>query len=238
MSSNTVLATKKANHNSRANCHAPDKKLSVFVKFNTGYSLIAPCSDQAIAGGDLSIMSALSGSVISVSKSADHRFSKDVLSQIRLVCGMGVAGDAHFGKTVQHLSRVRVDPTQPNLRQVHLLQGELLAELSDSGFSVQPGDLGENILTKGLDLLALPRSTILHLGASARIEITGLRNPCYQIDAFQDGLLSRVLVRTDDGTLIRRAGVMGIVLEGGIVRRGDGIRVVLPEKPHRKLERV
>ncbi len=183
-------------------------------------------------------MTALSGSVISVSRSARHRFSKDVLSEILLVSGKGVKGDAHYGETVQHQSRVRIDPTQPNLRQVHLLHSELLAELNNSGFSVRPGDMGENITTEGLDLLALPRSTVLHLGRSARIEVTGLRNPCRQIDGFQDGLLSAVLVRADDGALVRKAGVMGVVLEGGVVRAGDVISAVLPEKPYRGLERV
>lgn len=151
---------------------------------------------------------------------------------------MGVEGDAHAGKTVQHRSRVAADPTQPNLRQVHLLHAELFAELNAAGFDIAAGRLGENITTRGLELLNLPRGTRLHIGKSAVLEVTGLRNPCAQLDAFSPGLLAAVLGRDEHGNLVRKAGIMAIVLEGGEVRPGDFIRVVLPPEPHAKLERV
>jgi hypothetical protein len=176
--------------------------------------------------------------VVSVSARGGHAFSKDVLDEIELLAGRGVAGDAHCGETVKHRSRVAVDPTQPNLRQVHLIAAELLDELAGQGFSVRPGDLGENILTRGVDLLGLPRGAVIGLGAAARVEITGLRNPCAQIEAFQTGLLSAVLTRDADGELVRKAGIMGIVLAGGVVRPGDAISIALPALPHERLERV
>lgn len=176
--------------------------------------------------------------VVAVARDDRHRFSKPLLPAIRLLAGLGVEGDAHCGETVKHRSRVRVDPSQPNLRQVHLLHGELFEELAAAGFSVQPGAMGENLTTRGLDLLALPVGTRLRLGAEALVEITGLRNPCSQIDAFQPGLLKAVLGRDENGALIRKAGIMGIVLAGGQVRPGDGIAVTLPALPHRALERV
>ncbi len=157
---------------------------------------------------------------------------------IRLVEGLGVEGDAHLGATVQHRSRVRRDPRQPNLRQVHLLPSELFAEVLGAGHRVVPGDLGENVTTSGLDLLALPTGTVLLLGDVAEVVVTGLRNPCRQIDDFQDGLLRRVLSLDADGAVVRRAGVMGVVRRGGEVRPGDPVSVVLPEGPHRPLEPV
>ncbi len=176
--------------------------------------------------------------VLSVGRDDAHRFSKPPQPQIELVAGLGVAGDAHAGATVQHRSRVRRDPTQPNLRQVHLLHAELFAELAGQGFDVVAGDLGENITTSDLDLLGLPTGTRLRLGADALIEITGLRNPCYQIDDFGDGLLKAVLSRAPDGTVVRKAGVMAVVLVGGTVRPGDAITVDLPAMPHRPLQPV
>ena len=175
------------------------------------------------------------GSVIAVSSRIGHHFSKTPGLSIRLLTGLGVAGDAHMGETVKHRSRVRKDPTQPNLRQVHLMHAELFDELRAKGFVVQPAELGENITTSGLDLLALPTGTRLHLGASAVIEITGLRNPCIQIDNFQKGLMAATLDRDADGNLIRKAGVMSIVLADGDVRPGDAVRVELPAAPHRPL---
>lgn len=180
----------------------------------------------------------MKATVVSVSRSRLHGFHKTVEEAIILRTGLGVDGDAHEGITVKHRSRVAVDPTQPNLRQVHLIHSELFAELQAKGFDVAPGDLGENILTQGIDLLGLPAGTILHLGTAARIEITGLRNPCSQIDRFQPGLLKAVLDKTPSGKLIRKAGIMSVVLEGGPVRRGDPIRLLLPPEPHRALERV
>jgi MOSC domain-containing protein YiiM len=178
------------------------------------------------------------GHVTSVSRSPVHGFHKGVEERIRLLAGLGVEGDAHCGATVKHRSRVAVDPTQPNLRQVHLIHGELFDELAAKGFTVVPGAMGENVTTWGIDLLALPRGTCLHLGAGAVVEITGLRNPCKQIDDFQEGLLAAVLDRDAEGGLFRKAGIMGIVIEGGEVRPGDAVRVVLPPGPHRRLERV
>lgn len=176
--------------------------------------------------------------VLSVHANGNHAFSKTAQDRIELVAGIGIVGDAHSGVTVRHRSRVARDPTQPNLRQVHLIHAELFDELLPKGFAVQPGDLGENITTLGIDLLALPRGALLRLGRSALVEVTGLRNPCAQIDAFRDGLLAAVLDKAPDGSLIRKSGVMGIVRLGGEVRPGDRIAVTEPETPHYRLERV
>jgi MOSC domain-containing protein YiiM len=178
------------------------------------------------------------GSVVAVSSRIGHHFSKTASLSIRLLKGLGVAGDAHMGETVKHRSRVRKDPTQPNLRQVHLMHAELFCELRAKGFVVEPGDLGENVTTSGLDLLALPAGTRLHLGADAVVEITGLRNPCIQIDQFQKGLMAATLDRDAEGNLVRKAGVMGVVISEGDVRPGDAIRVALPDMPHRPLQPV
>lgn len=176
--------------------------------------------------------------VLGVAASSEHGFSKQVRATIEVVAGLGVAGDAHAGTTVKHRSRVRVDPTQPNLRQVHLIHAELLAELAARGFAVGPGDLGENILTTGIDLLALPRGSVLAIGPSARLEVTGLRNPCAQIEAFRPGLLAAVVDKAPDGSLIRKAGIMTIVLASGPIAPDDEISVALPPPPHHPLERV
>lgn len=176
--------------------------------------------------------------VTAVSSSADHRFSKSTRETIRLLAGLGVAGDAHLGATVQHRSRVARDPSQPNLRQVHLIHAELHDELRAAGFVVRPGDLGENVTTRGVALLDLPTGTRLELGDAAVIEVTGLRNPCRQIEDFQTGLLGAVLDRDADGRLIRKAGVMAAVRATGEVRPGDPIRVVLPPAPHTPLAPV
>ncbi len=176
--------------------------------------------------------------VVSVSRASGHAFSKPVVPGIKLLAGLGVEGDAHCGETVKHRSRVAVDPTQPNLRQVHLLQAELLDEWNLAGFCVAPGQMGENVLTRGLDLLALSAGTRLRLGSEALVEITGLRNPCHQIETFRPGLLRAVLARDAQGGLVRKAGVMAIVIEGGGVTTGDAIAVALPPPPHRALDRV
>jgi MOSC domain-containing protein YiiM len=178
------------------------------------------------------------GQVVSVSSSAGHEFSKQPRASIRLLQGLGVEGDAHLGTTVQHLSRVRRDPTQPNLRQVHLMHHELLAQANTLGHPVRPGDLGENVTTSGVDLLGLPTGTILRLGEEAEVELSGLRNPCRQIDDFQPGLLQHMLDRADDGTVVRKAGVMAVVRRSGLVRPGDHVHVVLPSPPHRPLTLV
>ncbi|WP_407669813.1 MOSC domain-containing protein [Paenibacillus albus] len=178
------------------------------------------------------------GIVISVSRSAAHTFSKETAKSIKLLAGLGVEGDAHMGTTVKHRSRVAQNPDQPNLRQVHLIHSELFDEVRNDGFHVEPGQMGENITTRGIELLGLPTGTKLYIGESAIVELTGLRNPCAQIDRFQQGLLNAVLDRTEDGELIRKAGVMGIVLTGGDVHVGDTILAELPPEPHRPLERV
>lgn len=180
----------------------------------------------------------MGATVINVARDATHNFSKPHCDTIRLLAGLGVEGDAHQGVTVKHRSRVARDPSQPNLRQVHLIHGELHDEVNAAGFCVGPGDMGENITTRGLDLLALPTGARLHIGADAIVEVTGLRNPCAQLDRFQDGLMQACLGRDADGNLIRKAGVMGIVIAGGEVRAGDAIRVELPEGPHRPLVAV
>jgi MOSC domain-containing protein YiiM len=178
------------------------------------------------------------GAVRSVSLGRAHAFSKEVRPSITLVAGRGVEGDAHSGETVRHRSRVRADPAQPNLRQVHLIHAELFDELRSRGFAVGPGDLGENVTTVGLDLLSLPRDAELHIGPSAVVGVTGLRNPCRQLDDFQQGLMEAVLDRGPSGELIRKVGIMGVVLAGGPIRPGDPIGVALPAGPHRRLERV
>lgn len=167
-----------------------------------------------------------------------HSFSKFVEPSIRLLTGLGVEGDAHAGPTVKHRSRVARDPGAPNRRQVHLLHAELFDELMDGGFAVWPGDLGENVTTRGLDLLALPTGTLLCLGDAAVVELTGLRNPCSQLDRFQKGLMAATLDRDAQGALVRKAGVMAIVVADGEVRAGDAIRTILPSGEPRPLEPV
>lgn len=176
--------------------------------------------------------------MLAVSAGPRHAFSKPNQLSIRLIEGIGVEGDAHAGATVKHRSRVVRDPAKPNLRQVHLMHAELFDELLAAGFRVGPGELGENVTTRGLDLLALPASTRLHLGATAVVELTGLRNPCYQIDDFQQGLMAATLGRDANGRVVRKAGVMAIVIAGGEVLRGDAIRVALPVGPHRAMAPV
>ena len=166
--------------------------------------------------------------VLAVSRSPAHGVGKENQESVRLLAGVGVQGDAHAGETVQHRSRVARDAAQPNLRQVHLIHAELHDELRDAGFDVSVGTMGENVTTRGLDLLALPAGTRLGLGAEAVVELTGLRNPCNQLDGIQAGLMAATLDRDADGALIRKAGVMGVVLAGGEVRAGDPITVELP----------
>jgi MOSC domain-containing protein YiiM len=176
--------------------------------------------------------------VIAVAASPGHTFGKPTRDRVRLLAGLGVEGDAHAGETVKHRSRVKADPTQPNLRQVHLIHAELFDELRAGGFEVGPGQMGENVTTRGVPLLTLPRGTRLRLGVEAVVELTGLRNPCSQLDRFQPGLMAALLGRDADGALIRKAGVMAVVLAGGEVRLGDPVSVELPPEPHEKLDRV
>ena len=186
----------------------------------------------------LAVFDLTGATVTAVSVSAEHTFSKTERPSIHLVSGLGVLGDAHAGVKVKHRSRVAADPTQPNLRQVHLIHAELFEVLTARGFDVAAGSLGENITTQGVYLLGLPTHTRLHLGAEAVVEVTGLRNPCVQHDALQPGLLKAVLSRDAEGNLFRKAGVMGVVLAGGEVRPGAEIGVELPPEPHWRLERV
>ncbi len=181
-------------------------------------------------------MSAHSGTVLSVSRDSAHRFSKPPQPAITLLEGIGVEGDAHAGVTDQHRFTKRRDPTRPNLRQVHLIQSELFAELA--GFDVGPGDLGENVTTRGIDLLSLPERTRLHLGDDAIVEVTGLRNPCKHINGLQRGLLKAVIAAGVGQAVPQRTGVMSIVIAGGVVRPGDPIRVELPAGEHRVLQTV
>ncbi len=171
-------------------------------------------------------------------RSDEHGFSKRPVDRVELIAGVGVAGDAHAGPLVQHRSRVAADPNQPNLRQVHLVASELFEALADAGHRVAPGDLGENVTTSGIDLHVLAVGSVLRLGGTALVAITGLRNPCAQIDGFQRGLLKHVVHRDETGDVVRRAGIMGVVVLGGTVAVGDPIDISDPPGPHRPLERV
>ncbi|WP_127475857.1 MOSC domain-containing protein [Microbacterium sulfonylureivorans] len=178
------------------------------------------------------------GQVVAVARDDAHRFSKPTREAITLIAGFGVEGDAHAGATVQHLSRVRRDPSTPNLRQVHLIHAELFAEMDERGHRIDPGAMGENITTSGVDLLGLPRGTRLEIGDEAVVELTGLRNPCTQINGLSEGLMKELVYVDDGGATVRLAGVMSIVLTGGEVRPGDGIRIVPPAGAHEPLQAV
>jgi MOSC domain-containing protein YiiM len=180
----------------------------------------------------------MTGRVVAVHRSSGHTFSKFAEEEVRLVEGLGVEGDAHAGTTVRHRSHAARRPGAPNLRQVHLLHAELFDELVERGHAVFPGDLGENVTTRGIDLLALPAGTRLRIGANAEVQLTGLRNPCSQIDRFQPGLTASVLDRDATGAIVRKSGVMAVVARGGIVRPGDTILVHLPQPPHHALQPV
>ena len=181
----------------------------------------------------------MSAHVVAVHRSPDHSFSKATTSEIEQIAGLGVAGDAHMGARVKHRSRVAADPTQPNLRQVHLIGEELFDHVASRGFDVDAGELGENITTAGVDLLALPVGAVLRIGDDALVALTGLRNPCGQINGLREGLLEAVRERDDEGRIVRRlAGVMGVVIHGGLVQPGSEVEVALPPRPHRPLERV
>jgi MOSC domain-containing protein YiiM len=191
-----------------------------------------------LASGISPIAPVATGMIIAVSRSSSHNFSKATQPSVELVTGLGVLGDAHLGVTVQHVVRVKEDPTKPNLRQVHLMHSELFEELSAQGFTVLPGQLGENVTTRGINLLELPKDTRLHLGDTAVVQITGLRNPCRQLDRFQPGLMGALLDRDTDGKLVRKSGIMGVVLSGGRISAGDVIRVELPAGAREPLDRV
>ncbi len=178
------------------------------------------------------------GVVVAVAARETHRITKDAQDAIHLIAGQGVQGDAHSGSTVKHRSRVAKDPTQPNLRQVHLIHAELFDMLADKGFEIGPAMMGENITTRGIDLLGLSAETRLQIGNEAVIEITGLRNPCHQLNCLIPGLMQAVLDYADDGSLIRLAGVMGIVITGGMVMAGDPITMAFSPNPHIMLQPV
>jgi MOSC domain-containing protein YiiM len=176
--------------------------------------------------------------VKSLSKSSTHTFSKKVVDHIILIEGLGVEGDTHLGKTVKHRYLAKKNPSNPNLRQVHLIHYELIEELNEKGFSVSDGDLGENITTLGIDLLSLPTDTILKMGDEAVIQVKGLRNPCVQLDMFQKGLLKAVIEKDNNGNVIRKCGVMAIVQKSGLIKIDDKIEIKIPKKPYKKLECV
>ncbi len=178
------------------------------------------------------------GVVVAVGRNPAHSVTKSLQERIRLQTGLGVEGDCHLGEKVQHRSRLSRDPRPPNLRQVHLLHAELHDELRAVGFDLAAGQMGENVTTRGIDLLDLPTGTRLHLGDGAVIEVTGLRTPCAQLDEIRPGLMAATLGRDERGNLIRKAGVMAIVVAGDDVRAGDAVRVELPPPPHRPLEPV
>ena len=180
----------------------------------------------------------MGGSVAAVSSSGEYSFSKPNRDGITLLAGLGVEGDVHAGVTVKHRFRMEKDPSQVNLRQVHLIHEELFDEVREAGFEVAAGELGENVTTRGIDLLGLPTGTLLRFGEEAVVEVTGLRNPCAQIDGFQKGLMKQVVGRDEDGTVRFRAGIMSVVVTGGVVRPGDPVEVELPDGPHLPLEIV
>jgi MOSC domain-containing protein YiiM len=180
----------------------------------------------------------VSARVVAVSARKRHSLGKDPQERIRLLAGLGVEGDAHLGETVQHRSRKRWNPELANLRQVHLIHAELHDELVAAGFDVGPGVMGENVTTRGIALLELPLGTRLRLGPDALVELTGLRNPCVQLDRYEVGLMDAVLDRDADGELIRKTGVMAVVLQDGEVAPDDAIAVELPAAPHSKLKPV
>ena len=165
----------------------------------------------------------MSATIIGLARDAQHRFSKQPVRSLTLLAGLGVADDAHAGRTVQHLSRMKQDPGQPNLRQVHLIHAELFEELAGQGFAIEPGQLGENVTTRGINLLGLSAGTRMRLGEEALIELTGLRNPCHQLNGLAPGLMAATLDRDADGELIRKAGVMAVVVTGGEIVVGDAI---------------
>ena len=180
----------------------------------------------------------VNASVLAVARDAGHNFSKPVCDSINVVTGLGVEGDAHFGKLIQHLYRIKKEPNDPNLRQIHLMHRELHEELRGQGFDISPGEMGENITTQGIDLLGLPCGTVLRFGDNAAVEITGLRNPCYQLNDFREGLMKACLDKAEDGSVIFKSGIMGVILNDGTIKPGDQIRVELPDEPHTPLDLV
>ena len=194
----------------------------------------APSIPIALSSGWVGMEPRMS-QIVAVSLGSKHTFSKKTADRITLLTGLGVEGDAHCGALVKHRYHVKKDPTKPNLCQVHLLQSELFEELAAKGFVIAPGEMGENITTSGLDLLNLPTGTILKLGKDAVVEVTGLRNPCILMNQFRPGLMAAVIERKSAGKVVKKAGIMSIVIAGGIVQPGDTIHVELPPQPWRPL---
>jgi MOSC domain len=176
----------------------------------------------------------LQGTVVAVAADRGHRFSKPTRDRIVLLEGHGVEGDAHAGPFVRHRYLARRRPRVPNLRQVHLIPSELFRSLSEAGFEVAAGDLGENITTTGLDLERMPLGTLIEFGLMAMIELTGLRTPCVLIDRFQAGLKRQVLSSDETGPPFK-CGVLGVVRSGGPVAAGDAARARLPSSRFRTL---
>lgn len=217
----------------RADCKIAMRRAAVSLPF-----FIDARGKEIYIRTSLSKGTSMDGIVTAVSLSAMHTMAKANQDAIFLVAGLGVAGDAHQGETVQHRSHAARNPEQPNLRQVHLIHAELHDELRAQGFDVSAGQMGENITTRGVDILHLPTHTRLRIGENAIVQVTGLRNPCAQLDGIQQGLMQAALDRDAEGNLIRKAGVMGIVLSDGVVRAGDIIRIELPPEPHAALAPV
>ena len=182
-------------------------------------------------------MDAGNGTVVAVSRSPTHGFAKAPCAAITLLEGLGVEGDAHAGRTVQHLYRVKLDAAAPNLAQVHFLHAELFDEVARDGYALAPGQLGENVLTRGIDLIGLPTGTLFRIG-EAVVEISGIRDPCKKIEAAGHGLTKRLFAKDERGRLVRKAGIMGVVRTGGVIAPGDAIAVTLPPEPHRRLQVV
>jgi MOSC domain-containing protein YiiM len=173
-------------------------------------------------------------SVVAVHRKEEYGVFKEIQESVHLVKGFGVQGDAHMGTLVQHRYNKKQNPNQPNLRQVHLIQAELFDDLKELGLIVKPGEMGENITTRNIDIINLPLDTKLHLGDSAILQLTGLREPCGQLNTVQKGLKNAVL----DESGKSRVGVMSVVLRGGAVKADDLIRVELPSEPHQDLQPV
>lgn len=180
----------------------------------------------------------MAGRIEALHSSPSHSLKKETTSSLEIIKGLGVKGDAHMGAKIKHVYRVRKDPNEPNLRQVHIIHAELFDELKTKDFDISFGEMGENITCSGLDILSLPTDTELQMGVSTRLKVTGLRNPCAQLDSIKKGLMKACLDRNQSGEMIPKVGIMTIVLEGGIINQGDEIKVVFPPEPHRKLEAV
>ena len=179
----------------------------------------------------------MAGKVLAVHSSGAYTFTKRPRGFIRLIEGLGAEGDIHAGPTVRHRSRVARDPHQPNLRQVHLIHSELHEQLRGQGFEIGPGQMGENVTTRGIDLLGLATDTVLRFPGGAAVRVTGLRNPCGQLNGLKDGLMNACVYKDAAGNTVRLAGVMAVVLASGEIKPEDEIEVEAPAE-FRALEPV